>query len=67
MKKRWKCPTCGTKQEMPHRPPVGTEVVHRKLGTGVIVSYDCCDEISCIAQFGEYAWCLLTKDLTPKP
>jgi hypothetical protein len=67
MSKKWECPTCGTKQEPPTRPPVGTEVTHRKLGRGTIISYDQCDEISCIAQFGEYAWCLLMKDLTPKP
>jgi hypothetical protein len=67
MKKKWKCPTCGTKQEVPHRPPVGTQVVHRKLGIGVIISYDHCDEISCIVEFKGEGWCMFLSELTPKP
>jgi hypothetical protein len=67
MKKQWKCPTCGTKQELPHRPPVGTQVVHRKLGLGVIMTYDHCDDVSCIVEVREGDWCIRLNELTPKP
>ena len=58
MKNQWQCPTCGTKQDAPTRPPVGAKVIHAELGMGVVTSHYQCDDGDCIVQFRDCEWVL---------
>lgn len=65
---QWQCPTCGTKQDAPTRPPVGTRVSHHALGPGVITSYRQCDKGDCIVKFSKdtVEWVFALHQLTIK-